>query len=71
MDKYDNGNNTWIGMQNIDGEWCVAYHGVGRFKDSKTIKDITGKIVKTEFRAGPNQAHENCYDIYHPGNIYK
>ena len=71
MDKYDNGNNTWIGMQNIDGEWCVAYHGVGRFKDSKTIKDITGKIVKTEFRGGPNQAHENCYDIYHPGKKVK
>ena len=68
MDKYDNGNNIWIGMENIDGEWCVAYHGVGRAKDSNTIKDITGKIIKTEFRAGPNQAHGNCNDIYHPGN---
>ena len=67
MDKYDNGNNKWIGMKNIDGEWCVAYHGVGRGKDSNTIKDITGKIVKSEFRAGPNQIHGDCNDIYHPG----
>ena len=28
LDKYDNGDNTWIGMRNIPGEWCVAYHGV-------------------------------------------
>ena len=22
------GDNTWIGMNNSKGEWCVAYHGV-------------------------------------------
>ena len=66
-DKYDNGNNIWIEMCNIDGEWYVAYHGVGRNKDSKTIKDITGKIIKSEFKAGPNQIHEAHKDIYHPG----
>ena len=27
-DKYEN--NTWIGMDNSPGEWCVAYHGVAR-----------------------------------------
>jgi hypothetical protein len=25
-EKYDNGDNTWLGMDNIPGEWCVAYH---------------------------------------------
>ena len=24
LDKYDFGNNTWIGMENMEGEWCVA-----------------------------------------------
>ena len=24
-DKYDDGDNTWIGMSNAKGEWCVAY----------------------------------------------
>jgi hypothetical protein len=28
IDKYEN--NIWIGMNNSEGEWCVAYHGVAR-----------------------------------------
>jgi hypothetical protein len=27
LDKYDNGDNTWLGMVNGKGEWGVAYHG--------------------------------------------
>ena len=69
LDKYDNGNNEWIGMNNTKGEWCVAYHGVGRSQNSDNVKDITGKIFKGGFKAGQNQVHRNCSDIYHPGNI--
>ena len=46
IDKYDDGNNDWIGMENIEGEWCVAYHGVGRGKPSKEVKSITKKEYK-------------------------
>ena len=68
LDKYDNGDNTWIGMDNSKGEWCVAYHGVGRDAGSSdNVKDITGKIVKSNFKAGSNQVHEGCDDIFHPG----
>ena len=68
LDKYDNGDNTWIGMDNAKGEWCVAYHGVGRGAGSSdNVKDITGKIVKSNFKAGSNQVHEGCDDIFHPG----
>ena len=68
LDKYDNGDNTWIGMDNSKGEWCVAYHGVGRDAGSSdNVKDITGKIVKSNFKAGSNQVHEDCDDIFHPG----
>ena len=28
IDKYDNGNNIWLGNSNSPGEWCVAYHGI-------------------------------------------
>ena len=65
--KFDNGNNTWIGMDNSPGEWCVAYHGVATGQDSDKVKDITGKIVKSEFRAGSRQAHSKCDDQFHPG----
>ena len=68
LDKYDNGNNEWIGMNNSIGEWCVAYHGVGRFQTSDSVKHITGNIYKGGFIAGKNQAHENHNDQYHPGN---
>ena len=67
LDKYDNGNNTWIGMENVPGEWCVAYHGVANGQTSDNVKKVTGKICKDTFKVGPHQAHENCDDQYHPG----
>ena len=66
-DNYDNGDNTWIGMNNSPGEWCVAYHGVGRGKTSDEVKKITGLIYKTTFKEGWAQAHENCWDQKHSG----
>ena len=69
LDKYDNGNNDWIGMSNKEGEWCVAYHGVGRsIHNSDKIKKVTSLIYKTEFKTGIWQIHEDHDDIYHPGN---
>ena len=66
MDKYDN-NNTWIGMSNIPGEWCVAYHGVGNGQASDNVKNITGLIYKGRFKPGSGQACSNYDDIYHEG----
>ena len=68
LDKYDQGNNDWIGMDNKEGEWCVAYHGVGRYQNSEQVKKVTGLIYKSEFKPGGNQCHENHDDINHPGN---
>ena len=67
MDKY--GDNTWIGMDNSPGEWCVAYHGIGSGESSDKVKDITGKIYKGAFKAGSRQAHSTCPDQFHPGNL--
>ena len=64
-DKF--GNNDWIGMNNSEGEWCVAYHGVGRGKKSDDVKKITGLIYQGGFKAGFNQAYENYNDDNHPG----
>ena len=54
-------------MNNSPGEWCVAYHGVGRGKSSKEIQDITKKIYVGSFKSGPNQAHSSHNDMNHPG----
>jgi len=66
LDKYND--NTWIGMDNIDGEWCVAYHGVGTGQSSENVKNITGLIYKGSFKKGWRQAHYDCEDKFHPGN---
>ena len=64
-DKY--GDNTWIGMDNVPGEWCVAYHGVGSGQSSENVKNVTGLIYKGTFKPGDGQMHENCPDQFHPG----
>ena len=69
LDKYEN--NEWVGFSNSIDEWCVAYHGVGRFQESNKVKDITGKIIKGTFKKGSGQVHKDCEDIFHPGNKVK
>ena len=65
MDKYED--NTWIGMENAEGEWCVAYHGVGDGQESDNVKKAVGLIYKGSFKAGKGQKHRNCPDQFHPG----
>jgi len=50
-DRYDNADNTWLGMNNSTGEWCVAYHGVGKSQKSDKVKYMIGEIIKNEFKA--------------------
>ena len=67
LDKYPP-DDIWIGMTNIPGEWCVAYHGIGRHKNnSDKVKKIVGLISKTTVKKGGIQVHEDCDDIYHKG----
>ena len=65
--KYDNGDDTWIGMNNSPGEWCVAYHGVGSGQESDDVKHVVGIISKSTFKKGGRQAHADCPDQFHPG----
>jgi hypothetical protein len=46
VDKYDNGNNKWIGMDNSKDEWCVAYLKFGKklkLRKSQAHKDCPDK----------------------------
>jgi len=65
--KYDNGDDKWIGNCNGLGEWCVAYHGVGRAKSSDNVKRVIGEIYKTAFKPGKGQVHKDHADVNHPG----
>ena len=63
LDTYDNGDNTWIGQCNQEGEFAVAYHGIR--SNIGAIKQILNSYLK----AGENQAYENVEDYLHPGHI--
>ena len=67
MDKYDKGNNTWLGFDGSKGEWCVAYHGVGQSANSQQIKNIIGYIYNGSFKKGDGQAYSDDEDIFHKG----
>ena len=62
--KYDNGDNTWLGMSNIYGEWCVAYHGLCNGVINQKIKGIISQGIKN----GVNNAYSNYLDLNNPGN---
>ena len=63
--QYDNGDDTWLGMSNVQGEWWVAYHGAGRYLSNERIREVINSIVSNGLRAGQNQAYNgyrNCND---------
>ena len=64
-DVYDN--DTWIGMENLEGEWGVAYHGVARQENSANVQKITGNIYKGGFKPSGAGKCTNDDDIRHPG----
>jgi hypothetical protein len=67
LDKFDNGDNTWIGNSNSEGEWAISYYGF-RVERREEVRRIVSDIVRGgSLRQGENQMHENCNDIYHPG----
>jgi hypothetical protein len=60
---YDNKNDTWLGMSNINGEWWVAYHGAGRVANDQEIKKIIKNIVENGLKKGPGQGHCSADNI--------
>jgi hypothetical protein len=61
--KYDNGDDTWLGMDNSPGEWCVAYHG--------TSIQFAKAILETNLKAGKAQVHELCDNVNPRCNLKK
>ena len=55
-DQYDNGDNTWLGYSNVEGEWYIAYHGTG---DSFVVKNI----IEKGFQSGSGQRYKNSNNM--------
>ncbi len=58
--KYDNGDNTWLGYNNAPGEWLFAYHG--------TQIDDAQSIISGRFRAGNVEVYQSDNNINHSSN---
>ena len=61
------GDNTWLGMNNSTGEWCVAYHGVARASSPKEVAKITGLITQSGFKPSTGGKITTDPDLRHPG----
>ena len=53
--KYDNGDDTWLGYTNQQGEWYIAYHG--------TSGHYAKAILNEGLKKGGGQAHAGYYNI--------
>ena len=42
--RFDNGDDRWLGMSNIPGEWAVGFHGLRR-----DVKESVRNIARTGF----------------------
>ena len=56
-DKYEN--NIWIGKENKEGEWAVAYHGVGKGNIFKKVI----KILNYNLKEGPGQLYKDQLNV--------
>jgi len=67
LDTY--GDNTWLGMSDSKGEWCVAYHGVANNQEPKEVSRIAGIIYKTNFKRSIWGKATDDPDLRHPGKV--
>ena len=65
FDLYED--DRWLDMQNREGEWVVAYHGVGNKLSVEEVHKIQGSIYQHGFKIGSGQLHKDCDDYFHPG----
>ena len=50
--QYDNGDDTWLGYSNVEGEWYIAYHGTGGL-------GVVKNILEKGFQSGSGQAYKD------------
>ena len=56
-----------LDMNNIQDDWVVAYHGVGKGHLAEEVLGILGEIIGRGFKTGKRQVHKKCDDQFHPG----
>ena len=71
LDRFDLGDNTWLDYHNVQGEWSVAYHGMGtslsgnkNMNNNNMINIMNFSNEQTIIR----QQFKNSDDKYHIGD---
>ena len=59
LNKYDNFDNIWLGNEGKEGEWAIAYHGIGKGEEFKKLMSI----ILNNLRKGPGQLYKNLPNI--------
>jgi len=68
LGKYDKGNDDWLAYDNREGEWCIAYHGVGDGKKNDIVTNMIRSIATSNLRPGFRQAYKDHEDCRHKPN---
>ena len=59
LNKYDSGDNSWLGNEGKEGEWAIAYHGIGKGNEFKKLINI----LLYNLKKGPCQLYSNYENI--------
>ena len=59
LNKFDNGDNSWLGNEGKNGEWAIAYHGIGKGNEFKKLLSI----VLNNFKNGPRQFYKRYINV--------
>ena len=62
-DKYDNGDNSWIGFNNSKGEWCIGYFGIGNTKSGGHLFQSENFYINNSI--GTKQKFKDCINSFH------
>ncbi len=54
--QYDDGDDTWLSCENVEGEWYIGYHGTGS-------NEVIGKIINMGLVPGEYQDYYNERNI--------
>ena len=58
-DKYDENDDKWLGKENKEGEWPVAYHGVGKGDVFKKVLSI----INNNLKKGSGQFYKDFINV--------
>ena len=64
LNKFDNGDNSWLGNEGKENEWAIAYHGIGKGNEFRKLLNI----IKNNLKSGPGQLYKNFPNIRDKNN---